>query len=41
MQEIWLQAGPVDELAETSANLIIGDPVVNQALDREVAQAAA
>jgi 3-oxoadipate enol-lactonase len=31
MQEIWLQAGPVDELAETIANLIIGDPVINQA----------
>jgi 3-oxoadipate enol-lactonase len=31
MQEIWLQAGPVDELAETIANLIIGDPAINQA----------
>jgi 3-oxoadipate enol-lactonase len=31
MQEVWLQAGPVDELAETIANLIIGDPVINQA----------
>ncbi len=30
MQEVWLQAGPVDELAETIANLIIGDPVVNE-----------
>jgi 3-oxoadipate enol-lactonase len=30
MQEIWLQAGPVDELAETIANLIIGDPAINQ-----------
>jgi pimeloyl-ACP methyl ester carboxylesterase len=29
MQETWLQAGPVDELAETIANLIIGDPVLN------------
>jgi 3-oxoadipate enol-lactonase len=31
MQEVWLQVGPVDELAETIANLIIGDPVINQA----------
>jgi 3-oxoadipate enol-lactonase len=31
MQETWLQVGPVDELAETIANLIIGDPVMNQA----------
>ena len=31
MQQIWLQAGPVDELAETIANLIIGDPAINQA----------
>ena len=31
MQEVWLQVGPVDELAETIANLIIGDPVLNQA----------
>jgi 3-oxoadipate enol-lactonase len=31
MQQIWLEAGPVDELAETVANLIIGDPVLNQA----------
>jgi 3-oxoadipate enol-lactonase len=29
MQEIWLEAGPVNELAETIANLIIGDPVLN------------
>jgi 3-oxoadipate enol-lactonase len=31
MQQMWLDAGPVDELAETIANLIIGDPVLNQA----------
>ena len=31
MQEMWLEAGPVDALAETIANLIIGDPVMNQA----------
>jgi 3-oxoadipate enol-lactonase len=30
MQQIWLDAGPVDELAETIANLIIGDPVLNE-----------
>jgi 3-oxoadipate enol-lactonase len=30
MQETWLQAGPVDELAEVIANLIIGDPELNQ-----------
>ena len=30
MQETWLQVGPVDELAETIANLIIGDPVLNE-----------
>jgi 3-oxoadipate enol-lactonase len=30
MQQVWLEAGPVDELAETIANLIIGDPVLNQ-----------
>jgi 3-oxoadipate enol-lactonase len=29
MQQTWLEVGPVDELAETIANLIIGDPVVN------------
>jgi 3-oxoadipate enol-lactonase len=29
MQQMWLQAGPVDELAETIANLIIGDPALN------------
>jgi 3-oxoadipate enol-lactonase len=31
MQQVWLEAGPVDELADTIANLIIGDPVLNQA----------
>ncbi len=30
MQETWLQVGPVDELAGTVANLIIGDPVLNE-----------
>jgi 3-oxoadipate enol-lactonase len=30
MQQTWLQLGPVDELAETIAELIIGDPVLNQ-----------
>jgi 3-oxoadipate enol-lactonase len=30
MQETWLQVGPVDELAQTIANLIIGDPVLNE-----------
>src|SRR5436305_9021250 len=30
MAETWLQVGPVDELAEAIANLIIGDPAVNQ-----------
>jgi pimeloyl-ACP methyl ester carboxylesterase len=30
MQEIWLEHGPVDELAQTIANLIIGDPVLNE-----------
>ena len=30
MQQTWLQVGPVDELAEAIANLIIGDPVLNQ-----------
>jgi 3-oxoadipate enol-lactonase len=29
MQQMWLDAGPVDELAETIANLIIGDRVLN------------
>ena len=30
MQETWLQVGPVDELAQTIANLIIGDPALNE-----------
>jgi 3-oxoadipate enol-lactonase len=30
MQQTWLQVGPVDELADAIANLIIGDPEVNQ-----------
>jgi 3-oxoadipate enol-lactonase len=30
MQETWLQVGPVDELAGTVANLIIGDPELNE-----------
>jgi 3-oxoadipate enol-lactonase len=31
MQQAWLEAGPGDELAQTIANLIIGDPVLNEA----------
>jgi len=31
MQQTWLEFGPVDELTGTIANLIIGDPVLNQA----------
>jgi 3-oxoadipate enol-lactonase len=30
MQETWLEHGPVDELAQTIANLIIGDPILNE-----------
>ena len=30
MQETWLQVGPVDDLTEVVANLIIGDPVLNE-----------
>ncbi len=30
MQQTWLEVGPVDELANTVANLIIGDPELNQ-----------
>jgi 3-oxoadipate enol-lactonase len=30
MQQTWLQVGPVDELANVIANLIIGDPDENQ-----------
>ncbi len=29
MQQTWLEAGPVDELADTIADLIIGDPDLN------------
>jgi 3-oxoadipate enol-lactonase len=29
MQRTWLQAGPVDELTEAIANLILGDPELN------------
>jgi 3-oxoadipate enol-lactonase len=42
MQQTWLQAGPVDELAEAIANLILGDAALNaqwiakwRELDRE------
>jgi pimeloyl-ACP methyl ester carboxylesterase len=30
MQETWLEHGPVDELAQTIATLIIGDPILNE-----------
>jgi 3-oxoadipate enol-lactonase len=30
MQQTWLEVGPVDELADAIANLIIGDPVLNE-----------
>ena len=30
MQQTWLEVGPVDELAQTIANLIIGDPVLDE-----------
>jgi pimeloyl-ACP methyl ester carboxylesterase len=30
MQQMWLQVGPVDELAQTIAGLIIGDPVLSE-----------
>jgi pimeloyl-ACP methyl ester carboxylesterase len=30
MQETWLQVGPVDELAQAIATLIIGDPVLSE-----------
>ena len=29
MRDMWLSVGPVDELADTVANIIIGDPAVN------------
>jgi 3-oxoadipate enol-lactonase len=31
MQQTWLEVGPVDELAQTIAGLIIGDPVISEA----------
>ncbi|HEY1590809.1 MAG TPA: alpha/beta hydrolase [Solirubrobacteraceae bacterium] len=30
MQQVWLEHGPVDELAQTIANLILGDAVLNE-----------
>lgn len=30
MQRTWLEVGPVDELAQAIANLIIGDPALNE-----------
>lgn len=30
MQQTWLEVGPVDELAQTIASLIIGDPVLGE-----------
>ncbi len=30
MQQTWLEAGPVDQLTQTVANLIIGEPVLNE-----------
>lgn len=30
MQETWLTVGPIDELTDAVANLIIGDPAVNE-----------
>jgi 3-oxoadipate enol-lactonase len=30
MQQTWLEVGPVDELAQTIANLIIGEPRLNE-----------
>lgn len=30
MQQTWLEVGPVDELAQAIANLIVGDPVLNE-----------
>jgi 3-oxoadipate enol-lactonase len=48
MQETWLQAGPVDDLTGVIANLIIGDPELNQVwiakwkeLERETMRAPA
>ena len=46
MQETWLQVGPVDDLANAVASLIIGDPVLSESwiakwrkLDREALRA--
>ena len=41
MQETWLQVGPVDELTQAIAGLIIGDPGDQRNLDRQVARAPA
>jgi pimeloyl-ACP methyl ester carboxylesterase len=30
MQQTWLDVGPVDELAQTIAGLILADPVLNE-----------
>jgi 3-oxoadipate enol-lactonase len=30
MQQTWLEVGPVDELAQTIASLILGDPTLNE-----------
>jgi pimeloyl-ACP methyl ester carboxylesterase len=30
MQQTWLQAGPIDQLTQTVANLIIGEPRLNE-----------
>ncbi len=30
MQQTWLEAGPIDALTQTVANLIIGDPILNE-----------
>ena len=37
MRDIWLTVGPVDELADVVANIIIADPAVNPVVDRQVA----
>ena len=41
MQQTWLEVGPVDELTQTIANLIIGDPAAQRGVDREVEGAPA
>ena len=40
MRDMWLAVGPVDELADIVANIIIADPAVEPVLDRQVAGAA-